>query len=135
MIEYISRHSICCYWICDWVSQLFMFNHMIDYVTTKLVSFLDLNELVPFLLINLISFSMTSWINWVQFLILYSFKLFWLQFYSLQLLSGIFRKTLPTSFRRIWLVRPIPHAKYMRTLYPYITGGFNYSDLYGMHRS
>ena len=34
---------------------------------------------------------------------------------------------LPTTFQRIWLVRPIPQVKYTRTIYPYITSGFNYS--------
>ena len=27
---------------------------------------------------------------------------------------------------------PIPHAKYTRTLYPYILGSFNYSNPYGL---
>ena len=36
--------------------------------------------------------------------------------------------TLPTIFSIIWLVRPIPCAKYTRTLYPYIPRGFTYSN-------
>ena len=45
---------------------------------------------------------------------------------------GIWRKKLPTIFRRILLVMPRSHAKYSRTLYPNIPGGFNFSNLYGV---
>ena len=37
-------------------------------------------------------------------------------------------KTLPITFQRIILVIPRPHVKYTRTIYPYITGSFNYSN-------
>ena len=36
-------------------------------------------------------------------------------------------KTLPPIFRRIWLVRPRPHTKYLRTIYPNIASSFNCS--------
>ena len=32
-------------------------------------------------------------------------------------------------FRRIWLVMPRPHAKYTRTVYPYILGSGCYVNL------
>ena len=31
-------------------------------------------------------------------------------------------------FQRILLVNPKPYGKYTRTIYPYITGSFNYSN-------
>ena len=40
---------------------------------------------------------------------------------------GRWWKTLPTIFLWIWLIRPRTHAEYFRTIYPNITGGFNYS--------
>ena len=75
---------------------------------------------------------METWLHWVWFLIPYYFKLFRLKCSSLQLLCLILRKKLPTIFRRMWLVRPRPHAKYTRTLYPYIPGIFNWSNLYSL---
>ena len=108
---------------------------MIDYFSTKLFSLLDLNSLVPSIWLYLIIFSLTTWLHWVRFLFPYSFKLFRLQCYSLYLPRGRWQKTLPSTFSRIWLVRPRYHAKYTRMLYPYIPGGFNYSKPYGMHRS
>ena len=42
-IEYIARHAICCDWTCDLVSRLVTFNHMLNYVSTQLVSFPWLN--------------------------------------------------------------------------------------------
>ena len=39
---------------------------------------------------------------------------------------GRWWRTLPTIFSILWLVRPRPHAKYLRTIYPYIDSGFNY---------
>ena len=39
MIEYLACHAIFCDWTCGWVSQLVMFNHMLNHVTTQLVSF------------------------------------------------------------------------------------------------
>ena len=35
-------------------------------------------------------------------------------------------------YREYDLVMPIPHTKYTRVLYTYITGGFNYSNPYGV---
>ena len=35
---------------------------------------------------------------------------------------------LPITFCIIWLVSHRPHAKYTRTIYPYIISSFNYSD-------
>ena len=67
-----------------------------------------------------------TWLNWVRFLVPQSFKLFRLWCYYIQLRHERWWKTLPITFRIIWLVRPITHAKYTRTLYPYIPSGFNY---------
>ena len=45
-------------------------------------------------------------------------------------LLGRWWMKLPTIFLKLLLDRPRPHAKYTRTLYPYIPGGFIYSDPY-----
>ena len=118
MIKYLAHHAIYCDLICDWLSQLITFNNMLNYISTQLFSFSW---------IDLISFSL-DWINQVQLLITYSFRLFWLRYSSLQLPCGRWWKTLPITSRKIWLVRPIPHAKYRRTIYPFIPGDFNYSE-------
>ena len=49
MIEYLACHAICYDWICDWVSQLVTFNHMLNYVSTQLVYFpwIDLSNSIP----------------------------------------------------------------------------------------
>ena len=132
MIEYLTHHAICCDWTCDWVSKLFMFNHILDYVSAQLVYLLD----------NLISSSIMTRSNSFPsddlnklIPIPYYFKLLWLWCSSLHLTRWIWWKTLPRTYRRILLVRPRPHLKYTRTLYSYIPGGFNCSYLYGMHRS
>ena len=135
MIDYLAHDSICYYWTCNWVSQLITFNHMIDYVSTQLVSLLDSTQIVPVLWLDLISFSLTPWLNWVLFLIPYYFQLFILWCYSLNLPRGRWWTTVPIIFRIMLLVKTIPHTKYTRMLYPYIPGGFNYSDPYGMHWS
>ena len=74
--------------------------------------------------LDIIIFSLKSWLNWVWFLIPCCFRLFWLWCSSLRLPHGRWLKTLPFTFQMIWLVRPIPHAKYTRALYPYINVGF-----------
>ena len=58
----------------------------------------------------------------------YSFELFWIWCSYLNLLRIIWWKTLPITFRRIWLVRPITPKNIRGQLYPYISGGFNYSS-------
>ena len=45
---------------------------------------------------------------------------------------GRWLKTLPTILLKIWLVGPRPNAKNTKILYPYILGGFNCSDPYGI---
>ena len=137
-MEYLSCHAICCGWNFHLLSRLIKFNHMLDYILTKLVSLIDLTELVLLLWLDLISFSLVTWINWFWFLITYSIKSFRLLCSSLHLPCGRWWKTLLITFQIILLVRPRHRAKYTRTLYPYIPGSFNYSDSYGipvgMHR-
>ena len=70
MIESLACHVICCDSNCDWVSQLVTFNHMLNYVSTQLFSLPDLTYLVPFLWLDIISFSLETWLNWVWFLFL-----------------------------------------------------------------
>ena len=43
-------------------------------------------------------------------------------------------KALPITFRIIWFVRPRPHAKYTRTVYPYIPNIFSYSNRRWKHK-
>ena len=67
------------------------------------------------------------------YILIFGFKL-WLSFTigHVQYQSSIpplgrWWNTLRTIFLIIWLVRPRPHAKYLRTIYPNIPGSFNYS--------
>ena len=94
--------------------------------------FIDSNILPPW--IDLVSSSSMNQSNWFQSgnltkssLIPYSSKIFRLWCSSLHLPHRRCWKALPIIFWKIWLVRPRYHAKYARTLYPYMPGGFNYS--------
>ena len=57
MIGYLARHTICCDWTYDWVSLLVMFNCVLNYFSTQLVSllWLDLSIAWPM-----------TWYNWFQ---------------------------------------------------------------------
>ena len=126
MIEYLERYAIYCDLNFDWVSLLVTLNHMLNYVSTQLVSFFDLTWLIPVLWLYLISFSLTTWLNWVWVIVPYYFKLFWLWCSYLHLPRGRWWKTPPITFRRLLLVRSRSHSKYTSMLYPYILGSFNY---------
>ena len=69
--EYLACHDIFSDWTCDWVSQLLMVNNMLDYVSTQLVSLIYSTLLVPFLRLDIISFSLETWLNRVQLFITY----------------------------------------------------------------
>ena len=129
-MDYILCRVICYDWSCDWVSRLVIFNHML--------LCLDSN-IFPYLL-DLISSSLTIWSNFFPYsglsellLIPYSLLLLIIQTPMFFPSPSLIRwwKTLTNIWLKLWLVRPRPHAKFTRTLYPYIPGGFNYSDLFG----
>ena len=125
-MEYLACHAFCSGWTCDWVSLLVMFNHKL----------LCLNSISSSYWINLTSSILTTLSNFfpsddlIELSLIY-YYLFLLIIQTPMLFPspplGIWLKTLRTIFLVIWLVRPISHAKNMRTLYPYIPGGFNYS--------
>ena len=102
-------NDIYCDWTCDWMSRLIMLNHILNYVSTQLVSSL-------------------IWHNWFQtFDSIESDSVFWLDLiksgsiyfnslwcYSSYLSCVIWQKTVPSIFRIIGLVRSRPHVKYTR---------------------
>ena len=60
-MEYLACRAIYFDWTYDWLPLLVTFNHMI----------LCLNSISVPHLFNLISYSMATWLNWIQFLIPY----------------------------------------------------------------
>ena len=127
----MSCLAFCLDWTCDWVSELVMFNPnplCIDSISfpscPKLIRSILTNQSNQFMSGNLSEFSLTTYS--VFLLIVYTPMLF----PSPPL--GRWWKTLPTIFRRIWLVRPRPHTKYYRAIYPNIPSSFNYSSPYGV---
>ena len=116
--------AFCSGWTCDSVSQLAMFNHKLLCIDS--ISF-------PYW-IELIGSSLPTRSNYfphgyLSGLILIPYSLFLLIIYNPMILTspplGRWWKKLPTIFSIMWLVRPRPHVKYSRTLYPNITVSFN----------
>ena len=89
----------------DWISWFDLINPIIWFNLISSILWSDLISLISWLyLITLtrIFFSSTPRGRWLQ--------------------------TLPITLRRIWLVRPRPHAKYISKAYPYIPYSFSYSN-------
>ena len=79
------------------------------------------NYFQSFELIQLVS------VFWL-YLIHYNYtSLYWLLCYSLHISCGRWKKVLPITSHRIWLVMIRPHEKYTGNVYPYIYGIFIYS--------
>ena len=96
-------------------------------------SWLDLiNPIIWFYLISsILWFYLISSIIWSNLIsIISGFDLIHLnKLFFLLSPCGSCWKALPTTFQIICLVRPRPHRKYMRMVYPYIPGSFSYSNL------
>ena len=122
--------ALCSGWTCDWVSRVFMLNHKL----------LCLDSIILLYSLDLIRSSLTTWYNLFLSedlielsLIPYSWFL-WIIYTPVFFLShplGRWWNSLSIIFSIILLVKPRPHGKYSRILYPNMHRSFNYSDPYG----
>ena len=76
MIECLACRVVYFDRTCDWVSRLIMFSHILNYDLTWLIPSLDQTELVPFVWLDLISFSILIRLDQVWFFELISLTKF-----------------------------------------------------------
>ena len=108
-MDYLACHDIRSDWICDWVSQLVTFNHVI--LCLDSISFLAW--------FGLIISSSTTWSNWFQS---GDFNKLTLIPYSLFLLNYLYSDVLPFNFCVGYCeIRSQPYYREYDWLGPYLT--------------
>ena len=130
LIQYLERHAICCDLTCDSVSRLVTFNHMLDHVSTQLVSFH---------LLDLSNYNHTTQYNQFQSLSgsIESDSLFIisLNYYVSDVLIFTFHVEdgeicSQSHSGEYYQLGPDPMQNTQGRRYPYITGSFNYSSTF-----